>query len=244
MGAYPVLCVAMTSQPPPSSPDSVVDQLTRMMQAIAAVLETSANAAGDVLVDVAYPAIEQGTALLGQTVAPIADIPFIKYLTGVPVISWVLAAVGQVNAEAVHTAVADLRREYPLDSHEQLAQRVMAKAAFQAAQVGLLTNLVPPVALFLFAIDIGAVSALQAEMIYRIAAIYGFSADNVARRGEVLTIWGLTTSSSGFLKSGLSLIEILPGIGAAVGITADAAILYGVGFLACRYYEIKQAKAI
>lgn len=232
----------MTSQPPPNFSDTAFEDAARMMQEIAATLQSSATVAGDALIDWLYPTIEQGTEFLGRTVAPIADIPFIQYATGVPVLSWVLAASGQVNANKVRTAVADLRVRYPLDSDEQLAQRVVVETAWRAAQVGLLTNVMPPAALFLFAVDIGAVSALQANMIYKIAAIYGFSAESVDRRGEVLAIWGLSTSSSGFLKSGLSFVEILPGIGAAVGITADAAILYGIGFLACRYYEVKLAK--
>lgn len=231
----------MTSQTPPPNPaESSFEEAARMMQAIAAALQGAANTAGDAIVDLAYPAIVQSTELLGRTVAPIADLPFIKFATGIPGVSWLLAAVGQVNAEKVQAKVTELRRQYPLETKEQLAQRVMAEATWRAAQVGLLTNILPPAALFLFAADIGAVSALQADMIYQIAAIYGFSAQDIARRGEVLAIWGLSTSSSGFLKSGLSFAELLPGIGAAIGVTSDAALLYGVGFLACRYYEIRQ----
>ncbi|MGF1522310.1 MAG: EcsC family protein [Leptolyngbyaceae cyanobacterium] len=222
--------------------DSAFNEATRMMQAIAATLRTSVNAAGDTLIDLAYPAISQSTELLGRTVAPIADIPFIRFATGIPGLSWLLAALGQVNEAAVQTAVIKLRQTYSLDTNEQLAQRVMVEATQRAAQVGLLTNLLPPLAIFLFAIDIGAIAALQAEMIYRIAAIYGFPPDDVTRRGEVLAIWGFSTGSSSALKSGLSLVEVLPAIGTAIGIASDAAILYGVGFLACRYYETKQAR--
>ena len=225
--------------PPPNSAPGAVNDAARMMQAIAQALQQGTTAAGEATVQLAYPAIDAGTTLLGRTVAPIADLPLIKFATAVPGISWLLAALGQVNTDAVIRDVAQLRQAHPLDTPDQLAQRVMGQSAWQAAQVGLLTNILPPVALFLFAVDIGAIAALQAEMIYRIAAIYGLSPEEAPRRGEVLSIWALSTGSSGFLKSGLSFVEILPGIGAAVGITADAAILYGVGFLACRYYETK-----
>jgi uncharacterized protein (DUF697 family) len=211
-----------------------------MMQVIARTLQDGTNAAGEATVKFAYPAIEEGTEFLGRTVAPIADLPLIKYATAVPGIKWLLAALGQVNTERVVMEVEQFRLDYPLDSQAQLAQRVMLKTSQRAAQVGLVTNFIPPVALMLFAVDIGAIAALQAEMIYRIAAIYGFSPKDSTRRGEVLSIWALTTSSWGFLKSGLSFLEILPGLGTVVGITADAAIVYGVGFLACRYYEMKQ----
>jgi uncharacterized protein (DUF697 family) len=215
-----------------------------MMQAIAEMLNSTANAAGDAFINWVYPAIEQATEFLGRTVAPIADLPFIKFATGVPGLSWLLAALGQVNADKVHRAVDELRRQYPLETDEQLAHRVMATSAWRAAQVGLLTNIVPSVATVLFAIDIGAIAALQAEMIYKIAAIYGFSADDATRRGEVLAIWGVFTGSSSTLKSGLSFLEVVPGVGTAIGITSDAAILYGVGFLACRFYEVKQTRQL
>ena len=230
----------MTSRtPPPQSPDAAVDQVARAMTAMPTMLQTGVNAAGDACVDVIYPAINQATQLVGNTVAPIADIPFIKYATAVPGLSWLLAAVGQVNADKVRQEVATLRAEHPLDTDEQLVQRVISQTTWRAAQVGLLTNIIPPVAALLFAIDLGAIAALQAEMIYKIAAIYGFSTEDAARRGEVLAIWAVLTGSSGTLKSGLSFLEILPGVGTAIGVSSDAALIYTVGFLASRYYTVK-----
>ena len=232
----------MTAQTPPpnNGPNNSFNDAARMMHEMANVLQSSANAAGDAFINLIYPALEQGTEFLGHTVAPIADLPFIKFATGVPGLSWLLAALGQVNAEKIQTAVAELRAEHPLETNEQLAQRVMVETSWRAAQVGLLTNIIPPAAVFLFAVDIGAIAALQAEMIYKIAAIFGFPPDDATRRGEVLSIWTAFTGSSSALKSGLSFLEVLPGMGTAIGITSDAAILYGVGFLACRYYEVKQ----
>ena len=209
------------------------------IRSIAEALHSSTNVAGDAVITLIYPAIEQVTKLAGDTIAPIADIPFIQFATGVPGLSWLLAALGQVNTHKIQIAVTKLRTQYPLETDEQLAQRVITQTTFRAAQVGLLTNVIPPVAAILFALDLGAIAALQAEMIYTIAAIYGFSTIETTRRGEVLAIWGISTGSSGTLKSGLSVLEILPGVGTAIGITSDAAIIYSVGFLACRYYEVK-----
>lgn len=229
----------MNDAPRTHSPDSTVDSVARAFKTFAQTLQDGANTAGDAFINLIYPAIEQTTRLVGTTIAPIADIPFIKFATGVPGLSWLLAALGQVNAEKVQREIADLRAKHPLETDEQLVQRVISTTVFRAAQVGLLTNFIPPVAVFLFALDIGAIAALQAEMIYKIAAIYGFSTADAERRGEVLAIWAVFTGSSGMLKSGLSFLEVLPGAGMAIGISSDAAIIYGVGFLACRYYEVK-----
>jgi uncharacterized protein (DUF697 family) len=231
----------MTSQtPPPNEPDFQIQDVAQILQAIATVLKSTADLAGDSLINWLYPTISSSTELLGRTVGPIGNLPFIQYATGVPGVRWILAALGQVNTGKVHEEVADLRRRYPLESSEQLAQRIIGETAWRAAQVGFVTNVIPPIAAFFFAVDVAAITALQAEMIYKIAGVFGFEADDDTRRGEVLAIWALSSSSSSVVKSGLSLFEVLPGVGTAIAVTSDAAILYTIGFLALRYYDVKK----
>jgi uncharacterized protein (DUF697 family) len=189
-----------------------------------------------------YNLIEQSTETVGAIVTPIATNPLVKAATKIPGLSWLMAAVGQVDIDVVEREVVKLRQTYPLESSEQLAQRIIADAALKAAGIGLATNFIPPLALMLFAIDLGAIAALQAEMVYRIAAVYGFPPTESARRGEVMAIWGLSMGSSGVLKTGMSFVELLPIIGAIVGTTGDAALLSGLGYLACRFYETKKAE--
>jgi uncharacterized protein (DUF697 family) len=211
-----------------------------MVQAMVAAVDDLAANTGNSVMSPLQPFLEPATETVGRVVAPITNLPFIEYATALPGVKWLLAAVGQVNIEKVRLDVDELRREYPNDSKRQLAQRVMADAAIQAAGIGLLTNFVSPVALALTLVDIGAVAALQANMLYRIAAIYGYSPDEDARRGEVLTIWFVSSGGSSVLKTGLSGVETIPGVGTAIGVAADASLLYSVGYLACRYYETKR----
>ncbi|MBD1910790.1 MULTISPECIES: hypothetical protein [unclassified Leptolyngbya] len=185
---------------------------------------------------------EQTTETIGKVVTPFAENPLIKMGTKVPGISWLMAALGQVDVEKVNQEVAELRRQHPTDSTDQLVRRVIADSSMRAAQIGLVTNFIPPAALLLSALDLGAVAALQANMVYRIATLYGFSPTDSARRGEVIAIWGLFSGGSGLLKSGLSFVELIPGLGAAVGVTSDAALLYGMGQIAMQFYEQKRAK--
>lgn len=191
----------------------------------------------------AYGWVEQGTEVVGRTVTPIVDNPFIRYATKVPGISWLMAALGQVDVEKVQQDVDKLRRENPLETPEQLARRVMMDTAMKAAGVGIVTNFVPPLAVTLFALDLAAVTALQAEMIYRIATIYGFSMADPARRGEVLAMFGLSMGGSGLLKLGLSFAEVIPLVGPVLGATSDATLIYALGQIACRYYAAKEKPA-
>ncbi|MBF2027254.1 MAG: hypothetical protein IGS48_10865 [Oscillatoriales cyanobacterium C42_A2020_001] len=211
----------------------------RTSQALTDKITAAATTTGESIGPALYEFVEQGTESVGRVITPIAENPFVKFATTIPVIRWLFAALGQVNVNAVQKDVAELQRKYPTDTPEQLAHRIMVDTAWKAAGIGLATNFIPPLALTLFAIDLGAISALQAEMIYRIAVIYGFSPNEPARRGEVLTLWGLFTGSSEVMKIGLSIVELLPGVGTLVGTSSSAGLVYGMGYLACRFYEEK-----
>jgi uncharacterized protein (DUF697 family) len=212
----------------------------RASQTIAENLKRTATVVDDTVASKLYQFVEQGTETIGRVVTPFAENPMVKFATKVPVLSWLMAAMGQVDTARVQQDVAQLRRQYPAETTEQLAHRVMVDTSWKAAGIGLATNLIPPLALSLFAVDIGAIAVLQAEMLYRIAAIYGFSPTDATRRGEVLALWGLSTGSSGLMKSGLSILEIIPGVGTVIGVSSDAGLLYGLGHLACRFYEEKR----
>lgn len=225
-----------------SSPRQTFQAVTQVMNALLTILDDATATLGNALVSPFQPWIEPAATRVGQVVTPIATLPFVKMLTLVPGLKWLLAALGQVNVDTVRQEIAKLRRQYPQDNPRALARRVMAETTLKAAGVGFATNFAPPIAFALTLVDIGAVAALQANMIYRIAAIYGYSPNDSDRRGEVLAIWLLSSSASGVVKSGLSLAEVVPGLGAAVGIATDATLIYSVGYFACRYYETKRSQ--
>lgn len=214
-----------------------------LSRAIAERFQETSRSVGYIVGPLLQQTLELGTEKVGEVVSPIAENPLVKSATRIPGLSWLMAALGQVDGERVRWDVEALQQQYPTESPEQLAQRVITEASWKAAQVGLVTNFIPPVAFVMAPIDWGAITVLQANMIYRIATIYGFSPEEPARRGEVLTLWGLSSGGSGMVKNGLNVVELLPGVGTAVGITADVALLYGAGFLACQFYEAKRAKA-
>ena len=220
--------------------DSAAKLASKAVQVVADDITGNTIAVGKTVGPAAQRFVEHGTETIGEFVTPFAENPLIKYATKVPGINWFLAALGQVDIDKAENEVDKLRQEYPLETPEQLAHRIMVDTSLKAGGVGLLTNFVPPLALTLFAVDIAAVTALQAEMIYRIAAVYGFSLKKPARRGEVLAIFGLSMGGSGVLKGGLSFVELIPVIGAVVGASSNATLIYSLGYIACRFYEAKR----
>lgn len=198
------------------------------------------SAVGETVSAEALRFVEQGTETVGNFVTPIAENPFIKYASKVPGINILTTALGQIDLEKAQTEVDTLKQEYPQETPQELAHRIIVDTSLKGGGIGLLTNFVPPLALALFAVDIAAVTTLQAEMVYRIAAAYGFSLKDPARRGEVLAIFGLSLGGSGVLKAGLGIVELIPGIGAVVGASSNAALLYSIGRVAGQFYEAKK----
>lgn len=203
-------------------------------------INDTTKAVSDRVVPTAHQFVEQGAETIGKLVTPIVDNPLVKYATKVPGINLLMAALGQVDVDKAQSDVENLRQTYPTETPEQLAHRMIVDTALKAGGVGLATNMIPPLALTLFAIDLAAVNTLQAEMVYRIAAIYGFSLKDPARRGEVLAIFGLSMGGSGALKAGLGIVELIPAVGAVVGASSNAALLYSLGYAASRFYETKR----
>jgi uncharacterized protein (DUF697 family) len=219
---------------------NTLQTITQSVQTVIATVDDITAPTGNAVFSSVQPLLEPLAETIGKVVAPVAHIPFIERATLIPGVKWLLAAVGQVNAQAVRQQVDELRRQNPLDTKRELARRVMADTAVRAAGIGLVTNFIPPAAIALSLVDLGAVAALQADMIYRIAAIYGYSPEEDTRRGEVLGLWMLSSGGSSVLKSGLNVIETLPAVGGMLGVAADAGLIYSVGYLACRYYETKR----
>lgn len=230
---------------PPNNPRATTPHMFGQIlgEAIATAVSAAAAAGENVGKTVAPTAlgwVERSTETVGKIVTPIAENPLVKYATQVPGIKWILAALGQVNLVEVEQDVAKLRQQYPLDTAQELAQRVIADMALKAGGIGLATNIAPPFALALFGLEVAAINALQAEMLYRVAAIYGFPLNEPTRRGEAIAIWGLSMGGSSAIKAGLSIVELIPLVGTAIGISSNAALLYALGYVACRFYETKR----
>jgi uncharacterized protein (DUF697 family) len=219
----------------------------QILEAVVKNVQTSVQsftAAIDALAPTAQQFVEQSTEGLGQAATHFAANPFIQAAARLPGLRWMSAALGQIDTSDIQQKTDRLRQKYPQDTTDQLAQHIIQSAALNAAGIGLATNLLPPMAVGLFALDIAAVATLQAEMLYRIAALYGFAADEPARRGEVLAIYALSVGGTGVLKTMLSVPETIPAVGAVIGASSDAALLFGLGQGANQYYAAKRNRGV
>ncbi|MGB3297808.1 MAG: hypothetical protein WBA76_06025 [Phormidesmis sp.] len=205
-------------------------------------LETTSQL-GEVAADSAHSAIEQATESVGNTLEPIAENPAVDYVAKVPGLRWLTSALGRVDKDKAKADVVQLKAKYPAEASEEIAHRIIVDTTIKAGAIGLATNIIPPVALGLFAVDLAAIATLQSEMLYRIAGAYDFEATDPARKGEALTVFTLSLGASTAAKAGLSMVELVPILGAAVGASSNAGILYSFGIAASEFYKKKRQRS-
>ncbi|MEM7759261.1 MAG: hypothetical protein AAF298_14220 [Cyanobacteria bacterium P01_A01_bin.40] len=182
--------------------------------------------------------LEQTTVSTGKTLDWISSNPLLKAADNVIGLDWLMTFLGQVDTDKIQTTVVEMRSQYPDETPEQIAHRLIIQKTWEGGRLGLLTNIIPPIAAFFLGVELIATTKLQTEMVYEIAAAYNLDLDHPARRGEVLAIFGLSLGAD-VLKTGLTVVEIIPGIGAVVGASTNAAMLYVLGQTACRFYQGK-----
>lgn len=229
---------------------SAAEQLGSMVSAVGTQIFSKVSASAienttkfsEVAADSAHAALEQTTESVGETLNPVAENPVVDFVAKVPGLGWLTSALGRVDKASALEDVLKLKQKHPNDSAEELAHHIIVDTTLKAGGVGFAANIIPPIALGLFAVDLAAVSALQSEMLYRIAAAYDFDISDPARKGEALTIFTLSVGTSSAMKAGLGVVELVPIVGAAVGASSNAGLIYSFGTAASQFYKRKQAR--
>lgn len=231
----------------PSTLESIVKTVGEVAQTItdtaleagSAVVST-VGSVGEAAGKQTHKIIEQTTETAGNLVSYIDDNWLISKLSGVLNLNWLIGVSDRVDLVKAEATVKELKRKYPHESPSQLAKRIMIDQAVKAAGIGLSTSIAPGFAAALLAVDLAATTELQSEMLYQIASIYGLDLQDSARKGEVLAIFGLGLGGGRLLKTaGLQLLRNIPFAGAVIGASANATMVFSLGYAACRFYETK-----
>lgn len=224
----------------PEDSPSFLESVTKNAVGVAGAIARTAFDAGQNATDTAHDWLSQATQGAGKTIDSIGDNWFVRRLTRLLNLDWLFGATSNVDVAKAEDAVKKLQQKYPNESPSQIAHRIMVEKATQAGGIGLASSILPGVALALFAVDLAATTRLQAEMVYQIAAAYGLNLKDPARRGEILGIFGLGLGGGRILRAaGLGILRNVPFAGATIGASSNAAMLYSLGYAACRFYEAK-----
>ncbi|HEY9748016.1 MAG TPA: hypothetical protein V6C63_05030 [Allocoleopsis sp.] len=186
----------------------------------------------------------QATQGAGEATALVSSHPMLRKVGNRLNWNWWVNATNQVDLAKAEVTVRALQQQYPHHRPSQLAHLLVLQKAMNAGIVGWATNLIPGVATAFLTVDLAANLALQAEMVYQIAATYGSDLQDPARKGEVLAIFGVALGGSRAIKLGLGLLRNPPIAGALVGVSANAAMLYLLSDVACCFYEAKLNESV
>lgn len=209
-------------------------------ESVGGVLRATKEAASDVrggVVEHAIPLLVGLTDRVGEKVDALAENQTLRGLAQKFNLEQWLDVTERVDIEKAQAVVANLKKQHPEASPRQIAQRVMLQKALYAGGVGLSTSLLPGTAGALLAVDIASTALLQAELVFQIAAAYDLELDDPARKGELLAIFGCVLGANRAVKAGLSVLRNAPVAGAVIGASSNAAMLYALGYAACRFYE-------
>ena len=199
------------------------------------VVDTAISAGGTI-----GNAAIQATQTVGYTLELIANNPLFQEVKSALPQDW-LVVLDKVDLVKAETEVRRLQQQYPNEQPSEIAHRIIVAKGILAAGLGLATNLLPGAGSVL---DLAGTMFLQAEMVYQIACAYGLGLQDQARKAEILAIFGLSFGSEQALKFGISYaakagLSLIPVAGAVVGAGTNAAMLYALGYGACRFYETK-----
>ncbi len=192
---------------------------------------------GKVAIGTAKNTAMQSTKGAGYVLEMMEKSPLLKKLTKALKVDWLVQFIEAVDVVQAETEVRELQQKYPEEKPREIAHRLMLKKALIAAGSGLASSLVPGTALAMLGADLAATTALSAELVYQIAAAYGYNLEAPERKGEALAIFSLSFGSNLAIEAGVGLVGNIPLAGAVIGASSNAVIIYGLGYAACRFYQ-------
>jgi uncharacterized protein (DUF697 family) len=173
----------------------------------------------------------------GRAVETVAGNPLVRTVGGWVGLGQLVNAIDRVDVAEVDQSVQDLRAQHPSETPAQIASRVVAEKSLYAGGLGAASSVLPGFLAGLLAVDIAANLLLQAQMIYQVAAAYGLDLRAPERKGEVVLVFVLAFGGNQALRLGSGLVGRLPVLGTAVSAGANAASVWILGQVACRFYE-------
>ncbi|WP_017653899.1 hypothetical protein [Fortiea contorta] len=211
------------------------------------VVSGTAVQAGQGVTDAAFGAGEaissaafQATQIAGQALTIVGKNPILQSAIKSLNQDWLNPLIQQVDVVKAEAAVKKLEQEYPNANPGEIAHHLMLEKAVFAGGTGLASSLVPGQAAAMFAVDWAATSVLSVELVYQIAAAYGLDLKHSERKAEIIAIFGLGVGGKTAIQAGLGLLRNAPIVGAVIGASSNAVMIYALGYAACQFYEAKQ----
>ena len=154
-------------------------------------------------------------------------------------VGW-LAGEANIDFPATINSVNRLQGRCKESTPYEIAHILIVHKSLQAAGVELISKtVVADILIGLAKIDLPSISKLSAEMVYQIAAIYGFSLDSEERKQEALMIFGATLLGERAINAGIDWLKLDPMKAKVLTVISKALMIYAIGNAACVFYAAK-----
>lgn len=160
---------------------SLFGAITKTVQDTGASLLSVTSQAGQAI-GAAGNAALQATNGAGYMLDVVNQSPQLETLTKALKVDWLLKIIDQVDIIKAETQVKQLQKKYPHEQPGEIAHRLIVEKALYVGGTGFASSLVPGFAAPMFAVDLVATTAIQAELGYQIACAYGLNPNEPARK--------------------------------------------------------------
>lgn len=162
-------------------------------------------------------------------------------------VTWIAESACSIDFPAAEISVNRLKDRCKNETSSNIAHKLIVHKSLQAAGVELFGDIADSVNnMFngLVEINLPSISKLSAEMVYQIAAIYGFPLTSKERQQEALMIFCITCLAEQAIEAGINWLKLNPIKDKLLKVAAKALMIYAIGNVACIYYQLKSEQKL
>ncbi|MGH7997870.1 MAG: hypothetical protein ACREPR_00150 [Brasilonema sp.] len=143
----------------------------------------------------------------------------------------------QINLDEIETFVAHICTKFPKAKPEQIAQRLLRRQLLRVSRTSAVMSVVPGKMAESVGVDYVEIALIQAEIIFQIAAVYGFELQALESKDEAFAIIDRVLRANRLARIGLSATQMIPFAGGFIGTGTDTYLVYQIGNTAQQFYK-------
>ncbi|NMG07108.1 hypothetical protein [Brasilonema sp. UFV-L1] len=143
----------------------------------------------------------------------------------------------QINLDEIETFVAHLWKKFPKANPEQIAQRLLRRQLLRVSRTSAVMSVVPDKMAESVGVDYVEIALIQAEIIFQIAAAYGFELQTPESKDEAFAIIDRVLRANRLARIGLSATQMIPFAGGFIRTGSDTYLVYQIGNTAQQFYK-------
>lgn len=149
----------------------------------------------------------------------------------------VKAYLKEIDLNEVEEIADEICDKYPSETPEKLSQRLIRQQVVRVSKNSVVTTVIPGKIAETVGIDYMAIALMEAEIIFQIAAVYGFDPRLAIRRKEAYAIIDRVRRSTRSGRIATSVTQTIPIARGIFFIGTDAVLVYLVGDTARQFYR-------